>query len=201
MIGATKPVRRKDPPADETGLLLDDLIATLVKERHSFQAFLRRRVSDEAAAEDLLQQAFVKAVQHHRTLRRQETALAWFYRILRHALIDYYRAEAADTRRREDFGRDLRLTEVDHVPSPDELRAAVCSCMERLLPRLNPGYAELLRRIDLGNEPIQSVASKLGITANNATVRLHRARKALKTSLEQACGVCSKHGCLNCTCE
>jgi RNA polymerase sigma-70 factor (ECF subfamily) len=32
-------------------------------------------------------------------------------------------------------------------------------------------------------------------------VRLHRARQALRNNLEQACGVCTKHGCLNCTCS
>jgi RNA polymerase sigma-70 factor (ECF subfamily) len=32
-------------------------------------------------------------------------------------------------------------------------------------------------------------------------VRLHRARQALRNSLEQACGVCTKHGCLNRTCS
>jgi RNA polymerase sigma-70 factor (ECF subfamily) len=32
-------------------------------------------------------------------------------------------------------------------------------------------------------------------------VRLHRARAALKTRLEQSCGTCATHGCLDCTCR
>ena len=43
-------------------------------------------------------------------------------------------------------------------------------------------------------------AEDLGITPNNATVRLHRARKALKRELERSCGTCATHGCLDCGC-
>lgn len=48
--------------------------------------------------------------------------------------------------------------------------------------------------------PLQKVAKALGITTNNATVRLHRARRALKRELERSCGICATHGCLDCTC-
>jgi len=83
----------------------------------------------------------------------------------------------------------------------DEIEAAVCECMNGLLPTLKETYAELIRRIDLGGETISEVARDLGVTENNLTVRLHRARQALKTSLERTCGTCTEHGCLNCTCS
>lgn len=41
----------------------------------------------------------------------------------------------------------------------------------------------------------------LQLTPNNLTVRLHRARQALRDGLEESCGICSQHGCLNCVCE
>jgi DNA-directed RNA polymerase specialized sigma24 family protein len=40
-----------------------------------------------------------------------------------------------------------------------------------------------------------------GITANNLTVRLHRARQRLRIELERTCRICSRHGCLDCSCE
>jgi RNA polymerase sigma-70 factor (ECF subfamily) len=73
--------------------------------------------------------------------------------------------------------------------------------MNDLIVTLKPEYAEILRRVDLGESRLDSVAAELGITANNATVRLHRARQALRQRLEQMCGVCAHHGCLNCTCD
>ena len=61
--------------------------------------------------------------------------------------------------------------------------------------------ADLIRRVELGGERIVDVAPALGLTANAATVRVHRARKALKGQLEVLCGTCTEHGCLNCTCK
>lgn len=80
------------------------------------------------------------------------------------------------------------------------MRGAVCECLHTLLPTLKPEYAEILRRADLEEEPLAAVASSLGITLNNATVRLHRARQALKRQLERSCGTCAVHGCLDCDC-
>jgi RNA polymerase sigma-70 factor (ECF subfamily) len=65
---------------------------------------------------------------------------------------------------------------------------------------MRPAYAHLIGRIDLRGELPADVAKEMKLTTNNLTVRLHRARQALRASLEQACGICTKHGCLNCTC-
>jgi RNA polymerase sigma-70 factor (ECF subfamily) len=81
-----------------------------------------------------------------------------------------------------------------------ELRGEVCRCILDLLPTLEPGYADLLRRVDLGGEPVVAAAQALGITANNAGVRLHRARKALLREVQRSCRTCATHGCLDCSC-
>ena len=73
--------------------------------------------------------------------------------------------------------------------------------MNTLIPTLKPEYAEILRRVDLEGAAVPSVAAELGISANNVTVRLHRARQALKKQLERCCGTCATHGCLDCTCD
>ncbi|MGZ7100373.1 MAG: RNA polymerase sigma factor, partial [Candidatus Angelobacter sp.] len=39
------------------------------------------------------------------------------------------------------------------------------------------------------------------ITAENAAVRVHRARKALRRQVELPCGTCAEHGCLDCHCQ
>ena len=60
---------------------------------------------------------------------------------------------------------------------------------------------EQLQRIDLEGESPAVVVQALQVTPNNLTVRLHRARQALRASLEQTCGLCTRQGCFNCTCE
>lgn len=39
------------------------------------------------------------------------------------------------------------------------------------------------------------------ISANNATVRLHRARKALRDVVMMTCKSCANHGCADCGCR
>jgi RNA polymerase sigma-70 factor (ECF subfamily) len=70
----------------------------------------------------------------------------------------------------------------------------------RLLETLRPEYADAVRRVDLDEISVQELAREAGITANNAAVRLHRARLALKRQLEKSCGTCVTHGCLDCAC-
>jgi RNA polymerase sigma-70 factor (ECF subfamily) len=41
----------------------------------------------------------------------------------------------------------------------------------------------------------------LGLATNNLTADLHRASQRLRAELTQSCRVCSKHGCLDCTCD
>jgi RNA polymerase sigma-70 factor (ECF subfamily) len=189
---------REDTSHDATTELLPpspEVLDRLVQSHREFLAFLRPRVPNDAVAEEILQAAFVRTLEKGGGLREDESAVAWFYRLLRNALVDYYRKRDTERRAMESEAREPRDSESDAA-----LSRTVCGCMKTLLPTLNPGYAELLERVDLEERPVSDVASELGLTANNASVRLHRARKALRLALEQSCGTCAAHGCLDCSC-
>jgi RNA polymerase sigma-70 factor (ECF subfamily) len=181
--------------------LADSVIQRLTENLSLFETFLRRRVQDDFIVQDLLQQSLLKAIQQQHSLNNAESVVSWFYRILRNTVVDYYRSKASENTRRNDFLKQARVLADDHVPSLDEVKGTVCSCLDDVVSALRPGYADLIRRVDLTGEPLAIVARDLQITPNNATVRLHRARQALRQSLENSCGICSKHGCLNCTCK
>lgn len=171
-----------------------EVVARLVAGHREFLAFLEARVRDRATAEEILQAAFVRTLEKGGAIRESESAVAWFYRLLRNALVDHYRRGASVSRALAREAADVAL------PPEEELRGAVCACMTTLLPNLKTEYAEMLRHVDLEEMPLADVAARLGITTNNATVRLHRARQALKRELERSCGTCATHGCLDCSC-
>lgn len=177
------------------------VIQRLLENESAFRQFVRRRVGDEAVAEDILQQSFTRAVERSHSLNKEQSALAWFYQILRHTVADYYRSQGAEARRNEAVLQELTISGHHQEPSPDEIKTTVCACLHGLLPNLHGNYAELIKRIDLDGESPEQVAKELKISRNNLTVRLHRARQALRASLEDECGICSKHGCLHCACE
>ncbi len=191
------------PKKEQLGLSsnADSVIHRITENRSLFEAFVRRRVEDDFIVQDLLQQSLVKAFQQQHSLNNEESVVPWFYRILRNTVIDYYRSKASEKARRSNFVEQAKVLGDDHVPSLDEIRATVCRCLDDAISVLRPAYSDLIRRIDLAGETVSVVAKDLQITPNNATVRLHRARQALRQSLEQSCGVCSTHGCLNCTCK
>ena len=72
--------------------------------------------------------------------------------------------------------------------------------MAELLDTLKPEYATALREVEMHERSVGDYARDAGITANNAAVRLHRARTAMRNQLLKSCGTCAEHGCVDCTC-
>ncbi|MEO6966675.1 MAG: sigma-70 region 4 domain-containing protein, partial [Acidobacteriaceae bacterium] len=82
-----------------------------------------------------------------------------------------------------------------------ELRGRACACVKDLVGELKPEYREAIEHIDIAEEPIGEFAKRKNISVNNASVRLHRARKSLAGKLTEVCGICAEHKCLDCTCR
>jgi RNA polymerase sigma-70 factor (ECF subfamily) len=174
-----------------------DVVATLVANHRRFLAFLERRVGSRDVAEDLLQDAFVKGIERAGELRDGESAVAWFYRVLRNALVDHYRRRDSEARA---VSRAVGETDEAVEPVDAELFDAACRCIWDLLDTIKPDYAAALRRVDLDGASLGDYAGEAGITANNAGVRLHRARAALRKQVIRSCATCATHGCLDCHC-
>ena len=172
-------------------------LAVLVDNHRRFLDFLERRVGSRDEAEEILQAAFVRGIERAGEIRDEERAVAWFYRLLRNAVIDHWRARAAEARGQEALAREHAD---DAVPAP-EIEAEICRCFEALLPTLRPDQERILRRVDLeGARPVD-LAREEGIQPNAAMVRLHRARRALRERLVASCRSCAEHGCLDCSCS
>jgi RNA polymerase sigma-70 factor (ECF subfamily) len=171
-------------------------IDELVAHREQFLAFLRKRVRDRDEAEEILQGAFAKALARADDIRDDERAVAWFYRLLRNALVDHWRARAVRDRAAATLAREAEAAAL----RPEEARE-LCRCFEPLLATLPADQAHVLRRVDLEDARPVDVAAEEGITPNLAMVRLHRARRALRQRLQESCRACATHGCLNCSCR
>src|SRR6186997_766328 len=73
-------------------------LAVLVENRARFLAFLEKRVGGRDAAEEILQQAYVRGMDRGGGLRAGESAIAWFYQLLRNVLADHWRHGDAERR-------------------------------------------------------------------------------------------------------
>jgi RNA polymerase sigma-70 factor (ECF subfamily) len=153
---------------------------------------LRKRLPSEADVEDVLQQATLRALAASESLEEPDRVRAWLYRIVQHTLVDSLRSEAAERRRRGEAWLWYQ--------EPDEPREPGCDCSLELLLALRPDYSKIITMADLREIPVQQVAAELGITRNNAAVRLHRARRALRREVMAHCDARSFEEALECEC-
>ena len=175
----------------------DKTISILIGHRAKLLTYVRKKISDPALAEDVLQDSLLKALRAAPDLRDEDKLVPWFYRILNNAITDVYRHRHVEAKYLE---RPAEFQEPAAEPEPEE-EAALCACFRELIPTLKPEYAELIEKMELADGDPALVAAQLGINRNNLKVRRHRARQALRERLEETCRVCAKHGCLDCTCQ
>jgi RNA polymerase sigma-70 factor (ECF subfamily) len=170
-------------------------VELIAAHQSKFLNFLSARVEDRAAAEDILQAAYLKAVEHGSDIRNEESTVAWFYRILRNAITDYYRRKATQSRAHKSFVAEAP------VSYEMELAQTACACIADVIRDLKSEYRTAIEQVDLGGVTVEAFAQSQQTSANNASVRLHRARKAVAKKLTTVCGACAEHKCLDCTCR
>lgn len=173
------------PPAAELAHLQHQLVALRPKMLKRLQA----RVGSQELAEDLLQQALIKALEQLPQLRQPDKLESWFSTLLKRVLLNHLRQRQA--------------LPVAELPEPGPVavsEAASCACVLKLLHQLAPVDVQLLEQAVMAEQPVQQVAQQLGISPNLASVRLYRARQRLRRLLAQTCGTRSLQACQDCGC-
>ncbi len=177
---------------------MSEALQDLIDRRPVFLSFLQSRVGSQDVAEDILQQGLMKAVERSRDLEAHENRTGWFTTVLHHLIIDHFRSATATQRKLEGFFAEQNAVSSS---SEDEFGSSICRCVVGLINRLKAEDAKLIQQIDFNGEELSMVAAGLGITTGHLSVRLHRARRALKKILIRVCGVCSESKCLDCSCK
>jgi DNA-directed RNA polymerase specialized sigma24 family protein len=125
----------------------------------------------------------------------EETIVAWFYRVLRNAIVDRYRHVTARQKALEKLAEEME-------PAPSrEVQGEVCACVKGLLPTLKAIHADVLEYVDVNGGKLVEYARDRKRNENAMRVRLHRARDELRKSVERTCKACAVHGCLDCDCK
>jgi RNA polymerase sigma-70 factor, ECF subfamily len=164
----------------------------LVEHRNAMLRFARRRIRDEALAEDAVQDALAAALASQQSFRGTSTLRTWLIGILNHKIQDVFRRETRYVKldADDDAGVDERLAGVAAADgqSGDDPLAQV------MLRRMHAALSEEVERLPAGLrsvfllQAVEGVATaevcrQLNITEANCWVRLHRARKRLSERL------------------
>jgi RNA polymerase sigma-70 factor (ECF subfamily) len=133
---------------------------------------------DEAAAEDVAQDAFIKAYRGLKNFRGEAKLETWFYRILMRQAQDYRRWRAV-----RDLWSGMR-EDGTHPPSPEGLgdpglRRRIASALDRLSRR----QREAFTLVHLEGFTVQECAELLGKPTGTVKSHLHRALTTLREEL------------------
>lgn len=144
--------------------------------------FIRRRVPDEHAADDLLQETFVRVHRNIRGLRAVDRLAAWVYRIARNVVHDHHRKGTTATAALAD------ADPADDAGEPSEqLRCRAAGWLGEMIQALPDGYRDAVQLAEIEGISQQQVADRLGLSLSGAKSRIQRGRAMLKGMLEDCC--------------
>ena len=163
--------------------------------------YVRGMVRDSNEAEDLTQEAFLRAHRERETLKDPGAMLSWLYRIATHVALDRLRQRAsAAARETKVDAADLDPPDLS-APTLDlgVEQAEMSACVQRFLVDLPDTFRSAILLHDVHGLSGTEIAAVLDVSLPTVKIRLHRARLRLKASLEGGCQFsCDDRGVLVC---
>ncbi len=158
--------------------------------------YVARRVSDRATVEDLTAMTFERALEALRSGSFRNDAFGgWLYRVAGNAIVDHVRRDRRLTPlgTRSAPGRGDDGADVERVPAPaadaaavDEFAAALDrDQLHRALLALSATHRRVLVLKFYDDLSTEELCAVLGCSAATLAVKLHRALRALRTTLER----------------
>jgi len=154
--------------------------------------FILALVKDEWAADDLIQETFLRIQNNLETLKDPSKLSSWIFRIAYNLCQDHFRQlkrsrkeERIDQEGMEDFKEALIQKGPDIQKELEQRQMG--ECVQDQINLLPESLRAVLILFDIMEFSHQEIADILGITVKNVKVRLHRARKKLKPILEEKC--------------
>ena len=148
--------------------------------------FILAMVKDQWVADDLIQETFMKVGDRMHTLKDTAKISAWIYRIAYNLCQDHFRGLKKAKPTAGDFS--AQLEEIECVPPQGELEQHQMGlCVQDKMNLLPDSLRTVLVLYDVVEMSHKEIAGILEISVENVKVRIHRARKKLKTILEDRC--------------
>jgi RNA polymerase sigma-70 factor (ECF subfamily) len=137
-----------------------------------------RVVGDPGAAEELAQDAFVKAFTHLDRYDPTRRFASWLFSIAHRTAIDHLRHSRIATLSIDEAGGAARVPDRDSPAALVE-RASLADALDRALGRLRPEYrAVMVLRYQEGLA-YDEIAEVMDLPTGTVKTHIHRARKAL----------------------
>ena len=146
------------------------------------KGFIKKRVTNEQDADDILQEIFIKIHNNIGNLMNENKINAWIYRITRNTITDYYRRNHNNFEITE-LPEDLERSIDDDLSANTE----IASCLKGMIDSMPENYKQAIVLTEFQNMTQKELSEKMGISISGAKSRVQRARRMLKEMLLGCC--------------
>lgn len=167
-----------------------DTFSQLVRDHHRMLHALARTLVSENDAEEVVQNAWLKAYRGIGAFEGRASVRTWLSRIVINEARMALRSRGRELTLEEDGGPDKLLDRFDeagnwnrppaiwHADSPEALlmQQDMADCLARTLAAMPSNQRALVELRDVHQLPFDEICNRLGISASNARVLLHRGR-------------------------
>jgi RNA polymerase sigma factor (sigma-70 family) len=166
--------------------------AAIEREQSRLRNFIRKRVANQAEAEDVLQDVFYELIEAYRLMKPIEQVTAWLFKVARNRITDLFRKKQREDTRTEpartEDGQDL-LWE-DLLPSPDAgpesafARSVLLEELDAALGELPDEQREVFIAHEVMGYSFKELAAQAGVSVNTLLSRKHYAVLHLRQRLQ-----------------
>lgn len=140
--------------------------------------FVRSKVHNDVAAEDIVHDALVKAWTKRSSLQNESALLPWLFQITMNAVRDHHRVRH----------HDVAVSDLDQEdqPTKDDLHH-IAVCLASMIDSLDEPYRSALRRSEIDGVPMRVIAEELNISLSGVKSRVQRGKVKLREQVMECC--------------
>ncbi len=171
--------------------MIKNLDTALEKEKPALTRYIRAVVKNESIADDLTQETMLLAFRGSLGLKDSASFVPWLFRIAINVCRDYFRKQKGTREQLLSNWISIEPQDLRDENAPQLDKVMECSemseCVQRFFADLPDSYRTVIIMHDLEGMTNPEIADMLEISLDTAKIRLHRARKRLRTILKDAC--------------
>lgn len=164
----------------------DELLRLYPAHRGKLVSSLARLVGP-VDAEDLAEETLLRAMGAVEGFRGDAALATWLHRIGVNLAYDLLRQRGLHPVVSETLVDLVPEAAADSAESTRIEQQQMSQCVRKLMAKLPSDQRDVLTQADMLERTALEIARDSGITAGNAKIRLHRARRAMKSVLETHC--------------
>ena len=143
----------------------------------------RRIVNSDEAAEDIVHDSYIKAVERWSIFPTRDDAKYWLIRVVKNNALNWFKRKGREQKVYQRYFREL--DDSSESPEDEALRNESVVDVRRYLDRLPEKFKSVLVLKEYGLLNYKEIGKVLGIAEGNVKVRVFRAREALSALMRE----------------